>query len=194
MLWFGRLSLSPTSTYGPFGREQCGGTPFCSYGTVVGFHGSSRDYLNSIGTYTLSQPTLNGPWGGCGGASKSITDVPRRLETITIRSGWVIDSIEFTYINEDGQRHTKGPWGGDGGNKQTICLGPTEFIKEVSGTTGTYEDKVVVRSLKFVTNMCTYGPFGREQCGGTSFFSYGTVVGFHGRSGNYLDSIGTYTV
>ncbi|TVU23360.1 hypothetical protein EJB05_25720, partial [Eragrostis curvula] len=108
--------------------------------------------------------------------------------------GWVIDSLAFSYIDEAGQRRTAGPWGGFGGQEKTICLGPSEFVKEVSGTTGEYENKIVVRSLKFITNITTYGPFGREQNNGTPFSSYGTVVGFHGRSGVYLDSIGTYTI
>lgn len=187
-------------TFGPYGEQINGDNPFSSNGTVVGFHGSSRAYLDSIGTYTLihqPQPTLNGPWGGQGGNSKMITKVPQRLERITIRSGWIIDSIEFTYISQDGQRHNEGPWGGNGGDKQPeICLQPNEFITEVSGTHGTFYHHYVVRSLKFVTNFGrTHGPYGgHETNGSTSFSSYGTVVGFQGRSGIYLDSIGTYTV
>lgn len=58
----------------------------------------------------------NGPWGGCVGDAKDVIGVPQRLESITIRSGWVIDSLEFSYIGEDGNRHTRGPWGGFAGN------------------------------------------------------------------------------
>ncbi|KAL6604458.1 hypothetical protein ACP70R_042885 [Stipagrostis hirtigluma subsp. patula] len=136
----------------------------------------------------------NGPWGENVGTAKDVNGVPQRLESITIRSGWVIDSLEFSYISRDGQRHTLGPWGGFGGKEKKICLGPTEFVREVSGTVGNYEDNVVVRTLKIVTNICTYGPFGREQNNGTPFSSQGTIVGFHGYCGDYLNSIGTYTV
>jgi hypothetical protein len=117
-------------TYGPFGHERCNGTPFFSnHGTVLGFHAHCGDYLNSIGTYTPSepprscggcQPTPNGPWGGCGGSPKDIIGVPRRLESITIRSGWVIDSLAFSYVDETGQRRNAGPWGGCGGCEHTV--------------------------------------------------------------------------
>lgn len=53
----------------------------------------------------------------------------------------------------------------------------------------------VIRSLTLETNKKTYGPFGVED---GSKFSYPTVgskvVGFHGRSGWYLDAIGLHVV
>eukprot|EP00252_Welwitschia_mirabilis_P024983 TRINITY_DN7643_c0_g1_i3.p1 TRINITY_DN7643_c0_g1~~TRINITY_DN7643_c0_g1_i3.p1 ORF type:complete len:531 (-),score=50.03 TRINITY_DN7643_c0_g1_i3:307-1899(-) len=51
----------------------------------------------------------------------------------------------------------------------------------------------VIRSLTFESNLKKYGPYGVQQ--GTYFtfpVSGGMLVGFHGRSGWYLDCIGAY--
>lgn len=140
-----------------------------------------------------SLPTKIGPWGGDGGTAQNIIKASRRLESITISSGDVVDSIAFSYIDEADQKCTTDRLGGPGGSPSMIQLAPSEFVTEVSGTIsdGHYE---VVESLQFVTNIQTYGPFGTED--GTPFtFSvprYKKVVGFFGRGGSYLDAIGIY--
>lgn len=51
----------------------------------------------------------------------------------------------------------------------------------------------VIRSLTFKSNRRTFGPYGVEE--GTPFslpIEGGKIVGFKGRSGWYLDSIGCY--
>jgi hypothetical protein len=48
-------------------------------------------------------------------AAKDVVEPPKRLESITIRSGAVIDAIEFSYVDQAGQKRTAGPWGGAGG-------------------------------------------------------------------------------
>lgn len=51
----------------------------------------------------------------------------------------------------------------------------------------------VIRSLVFKSNRRTFGPYGVEE--GTPFslpIEGGQIVGFKGRSGWYLDSIGCY--
>uniref|UniRef100_A0A0D9XAK3 Jacalin-type lectin domain-containing protein n=1 Tax=Leersia perrieri TaxID=77586 RepID=A0A0D9XAK3_9ORYZ len=145
------------------------------------------------------QPVKNVQSGGAEGAIKDVIGVPIRLESITVKSGQVIDSLKFTYTATDGKTRTRGPWGGQGGypGNNEICLGPREYVMEVSGTIGEYEGQIVVRSLMFVTsNNCTYGPYGDQMNQNvTPFRSFGgKVVGFHGRCGEYLNSIGTYTL
>lgn len=72
---------------------------------------------------------------------------------------------------------------------------PDEFLTSVHGYYGSLDGwgPVFVRSLTFQSNKKTYGPFGVEQ--GT-YFSFptsgGKIVGFHGKSGWYLDAIGIY--
>lgn len=52
---------------------------------------------------------------------------------------------------------------------------------------------VITRSLTFESNMRSYGPFGVEQGANFSFpMTGGKIVGFHGKSGWFLDAIGVY--
>lgn len=72
---------------------------------------------------------------------------------------------------------------------------PNEFLTSVQGYYGPlyHGGAVCVRSLTFVSNEKTHGPFGIEL--GT-FFSYPLaghkIVGFFGRCGWFLDAIGAY--
>lgn len=138
--------------------------------------------------------TKIGPWGGNGGSPQDITEPPKRLESITISGGEVVDSIAFSYVDQAGRKHTAGPWGGSGGNPYTIQLSASEFVKEVSGTFAVYAGVNVIHSIKLVTNVKTYGPIGREK--GTPFSvpvqGNNGVAGFFGRSGKFLDAIGVY--
>lgn len=72
---------------------------------------------------------------------------------------------------------------------------PDEHLCSVIGRYDKKDQYVVVRSLTFVSNKTTYGPYGAEK--GTYFKFPSTngnnkIIGFHGRSGAYLDSIGGY--
>ncbi|KAF6998898.1 hypothetical protein CFC21_014980 [Triticum aestivum] len=139
--------------------------------------------------------TTLGPWGTQGTNKHDIQDKPARLYSVEIRYGSLIDAISFSYIDQSGQFRTAGRWGGGGGKETKIQLGPGEVVKEVSGTV----DGGFVSSLKLVTDIRTYGPFGEKR--GTSFSApvplNGHVVGFFGSSGakrDLVNSIGVYTV
>lgn len=72
---------------------------------------------------------------------------------------------------------------------------PNEFLVSMSGHYGRIDDgdPTCVVSLIFESNRKIYGPFGIQQ--GTPFSLStigGKIVGFHGRSSWYLDSIGIY--
>lgn len=74
-------------------------------------------------------------------------------------------------------------------------LGPSEFLTGVSGSIGLHNKQThAITSLKFVSNLRSYGPFGKG--GGTLFHSpmqsVGCIVGFFGRSDRYLNAIGVY--
>jgi hypothetical protein len=74
---------------------------------------------------------------------------------------------------------------------------PGEYVAQIKGTYGitpgtSGPNYASVRSLTICTNYKEYGPFGSQ--GGTPFQSdCGRIVGFHGRSGTLLDSIGCFT-
>lgn len=72
---------------------------------------------------------------------------------------------------------------------------PDEHLISISGHFGSIIEwgPLIVRSLVLESNRKRYGPFGIQQ--GTPFtfpVTGGKVVGFHGRSSFYLDSIGVY--
>lgn len=72
---------------------------------------------------------------------------------------------------------------------------PDEVLTSISGFYGPMSSggPVVIRSLTFESNQAKYGPYGFQQ--GTHFsfpMTGGRIVGFHGRYGWYLDSVGVY--
>ena len=68
---------------------------------------------------------------------------------------------------------------------------PHEYLTMVSGYIRHDFGSVVIRSLTFQTNIRMHGPFGEEKGG---FFCCtlicSKIIGFYGRSGAHLDSIG----
>ncbi|KAL6659706.1 hypothetical protein ACP70R_002535 [Stipagrostis hirtigluma subsp. patula] len=138
--------------------------------------------------------TKIGLWGGKEGSEHDITEAPKRLESVTIRSDYSIDSIEFSYVDKSGERRTAGPWGGPDGTAHKIDLGASEFVKEVSGTYNMFRGETCLTSFKLTTNTRTWGPWAVED--GTRFTitaPTGTsIVGFYARGGKYLDAIGVY--
>lgn len=142
-------------------------------------------------------PAKDGPWGGNGGRARDIKVAPQRLESVTIRSGSVVDSLAFSFKDGNGQHHTAGPWGSDGGSGNTIKLGPAEFVTQVSGTFGSFGAlSNVLTSLTLVTSCGSYGPFGKRQGSPfkTTMQSNSSIVGFFGRAGQFVDSIGVYVL
>ncbi|CAO2144161.1 unnamed protein product [Urochloa humidicola] len=136
-----------------------------------------------------------GPWGGDGGSTHDITVAPKNLKSVKVCSAVVVDALSFCYLDRNGREHSTPLWGGVGGSIRTINLGPSEFVKEVSGTYGPFPPLPnIITSLTLVTNLSSYGPFG--QPAGTTFHTRvdrtGTIVGFFGRSGTYLNAIGVY--
>ncbi|KAJ7963138.1 Jacalin-related lectin like [Quillaja saponaria] len=134
-----------------------------------------------------------GPWGGNGGTSWD-DGIFNGIREITLFYGLCIDSIRVVY-DKNGIPFTAEKHGGVGGDQSAeIKLQyPEEFLVSVSGhyCPFTYHGSPVIRSLTFMSNQRTFEPFGVEE--GIPFtFSMdgGQIVGFKGRSGWYLDSIG----
>ncbi|KAL8166090.1 hypothetical protein V2J09_007589 [Rumex salicifolius] len=135
-----------------------------------------------------------GPWGGQYGCRWD-DGAYCTIRQVVIASSAVIDSIRFEYDNK-GHSIWSDKHGGSGGKLEKIILDyPSEFLVSISGCYGSFSEQehVVVRSLFLESNRKKYGPFGITQ--GTSFslpISRGKLVGFHGRSSWFLDSIGVY--
>lgn len=81
-----------------------------------------------------------------------------------------------------------------------ICIDyPNEYLTSISGTidnSGGSFSPPMLMSLSFHTNQIRYGPYGNSDKGIP--FSYdgkdGMIVGFYGRAGKYIDSIGIYVI
>ncbi|GAV80272.1 Jacalin domain-containing protein/LRR_2 domain-containing protein [Cephalotus follicularis] len=132
-----------------------------------------------------------GPWGGNGG---TIWDdgTYSGVRGITLNYGDCIDSIRVVY-DKNGTPITADKHGGVGGSRaaEIKLQFPEEYLISVSGYYCSYGGSIVIRSLTFKSQRRTFGPFGVEV--GTPFTlttEGGQIVGFKGRSGWYLDSIG----
>ncbi|KAE8656424.1 Jacalin-related lectin 3 [Hibiscus syriacus] len=140
------------------------------------------------------KPVTVGPWGGQGGSSWD-DGVYFTIRQLVIAHGSGVDSIQIEYDNKGNSLWSK-KHGGNGGSKtDKVKLDfPDEFLTSVHGYYGSLKERgpILVRSLTFHSNKKTYGPFGIEQ--GTGFsMTKGKIVGFHGRSGWYLDAIGVHS-
>ncbi|KAD4889342.1 hypothetical protein E3N88_21415 [Mikania micrantha] len=133
------------------------------------------------------------PWGGNGGHEWD-DGVHNGVKEITLVYGRCIHSIQLTYDN-NGKHFLAEKHGGIGGTKsaQIKLQFPDEILISVNGhyCPVVYGGSSVIRSLTFKTNKRTLGPFGVEE--GTPFnfmTNGGHIVGFVGRSGWFLDSLG----
>lgn len=137
-----------------------------------------------------------GPWGGQGGMPWD-DGVYKGVKKILLTRGEAIWSIQIEY-----DRNGHSMWSAQHGTVNEACTYvikfeyPYEVLTMISGYYDyIYGDrqKRVLRSLTFQTNRAKYGPYGKEI--GTYFSSAkmeGRVVGFHGRSGHFLDAIGVH--
>uniref|UniRef100_A0ACD5URV8 Uncharacterized protein n=1 Tax=Avena sativa TaxID=4498 RepID=A0ACD5URV8_AVESA len=165
-------------------------------------------FLEDIGGTSSSNPMVEGgaevsikkmgPWGGHSGVAHDMEVLPQRLLSVVVcTDGLVVYSIEFAYIDCDGQRRTAGPWGGEGpvrGSPHRIMLGPSEFLEQIDGTIDRIVQSDILTSIRFVTSTDSYGPFGRAV--GIPFHSpapgNGSIIGFFAAAAYKVDSIGVY--
>ncbi|KAK3008753.1 hypothetical protein RJ639_015312 [Escallonia herrerae] len=137
-----------------------------------------------------------GPWGGEGGREWNY-EPSGAITKIVIGHGRIIDSIMFKGKNDDGLEEYSPKFGGHGGGTTQIGFdNPSEYLTEISLTYGTIRgvvDYTSITSLRFITNVKAYGPFGSETGTFASFPSRdGVIAGFHGRASSTLDAIGIY--
>ncbi|CAL4979542.1 unnamed protein product [Urochloa decumbens] len=145
------------------------------------------------------RPVKIGHWGGMGGQPCDLKQTPHRLvRVIVYRNACAITAIEFTYADSREHHHDEGPWGGDPDNDHTraeVIELHSGYLKEVSGTHGQVGSmRNNITSLRFVTNTNKVYAFGQSNIG-TPFevpIQDGKIVGFFGRAGDYLDSLGIY--
>ncbi|XP_022137535.1 jacalin-related lectin 3-like [Momordica charantia] len=191
-------------TYGPFGMEEGTKFSFPVMGAkIVGFHGRCGWFLDAIGLYIQPIPKNQlknfslAPCGGKGGDPWEC--VFRAIRQLVISHELWIHSIQMQYEDKNGKLVWSKKHGSrDGSSRSEVVLEfPDEYFVSVHGYYGDLHNfgnaATVIRSLTLETNRRTYGPFGVEDGTKFSFPVMGTkIVGFHGRSGWYLDAIGLY--
>ncbi|OEL16101.1 hypothetical protein BAE44_0022881 [Dichanthelium oligosanthes] len=146
----------------------------------------------------LLKPYKAGPWGtDTAGEPYDIKGTPLRLvESITVSHGDIVDAIEFSYIDQDGEKH-KEKMGGNSGSATTFTLRPSEYVIEVSGSIGSWQNvEAAIGTIKFVTNMASYGPYGLGTNATGSYSARAedgyNIAGFFGRSGRFVNKLGFY--
>ncbi|KAM7461370.1 hypothetical protein LguiA_029491 [Lonicera macranthoides] len=134
-----------------------------------------------------------GPFGGQGGEPWD-DGSHTMIRKLIIYSWPVIQSIQIEY-DDNGQSKYSEMHGRKEGIMNTVELDyPHEFLVSVSGYVNEFYSQVVFHSITLESNKRTYGPFGRE---GGKYYKFPSttgnkIIGFFGRSGYHLDSIGVY--
>ncbi len=154
----------------------------------AGCSGTVEDNANAFPSEPVDQisQALDDNVGGLGGWSfdDDGSGVVGRIQSIRIRSGQFVNSIQAVYIDQNGGVIQGPERGAGGGFEQTISFEPDEFILAVGGRAGELIDQ-----LSFVTNKKIYGPYGGN--GGNPFSFQGKVRAFRGRmSGMGLHAFG----
>ena len=134
------------------------------------------------------QPIITSAVGGNGGQPFTLK-ADSRCDVIShfyVRSGIFIDAIFIIYKRQDGSFYAR-TTGGTGGTWQVITFGINEYIRTVEARSGTFVD-----ALRIETSEQIHW-FGGN--GGTLSVVYPgasnrAVLGFHGRSGVFIDKIG----
>ncbi|KAK1660324.1 hypothetical protein QYE76_048483 [Lolium multiflorum] len=134
-----------------------------------------------------------GPCGGSGGVGRDMDmSGVYRVVMVDIKHDATIDSMRVLY-ERDGLQHWTDWWGDRDGICSKVPLDRNEYLTNVKGYVGMFNGYTCVRSLTFVSNLRSYGPFGKEE--GMPFqlpAVSGKILGFHARSGGHLDALGTY--
>lgn len=133
-----------------------------------------------------------GLWGGQGG-SPWTEGIYSDIKTILIKHGDMIDSIRLDYIirGKSTSRTVQGyQHGGTGGVETTINVAASG--SPITKVHGCADDKFL-RQLTFINEKgYQYGPYGKPIGNTFETKTSGKIVGFCGRSGQYVDALGVY--
>lgn len=177
--------------YGPYGGN--GGKSFSLQprgGIVTGFYGRSGNLLDAIGIQDALY-TYERIYFGGGDGIPLIDDMSdmKQLKRILVRSGSLIDTLQFEWINGQNEYMTGPEYGGygiKGGELHTMELQNGEYLTKITGRAGIYLDGV-----QFHTNLRSFAPLGGS--GGTPFeinLAGKQLLCFIGRYGRFIDGIG----
>lgn len=135
-----------------------------------------------------------GPSGGAGGAEWNeqarLPSIENHVAQIIVMAGDFIDGISFvnTYPNRSGLWQSY--WhGGTGGNVYPFEIPKGERLVAITGTYGEF-----VNQIQFITSSGKSSIMYGGTKGPVKYYYRAApgceIIGFHGRSGQYLDAIG----
>ena len=200
-----------TITHGPFGvvrsRALSGPEDIKFSGKILGFTGWNDYLLNAIGFY-YTQPSavkvsetfgLEGVGSAFDDGITTHTPTILRIKSLVIRHGDSVDSIQATYLLEDGSTWVAPRHGGLGGSETHIEFEDGESIIAVNAMAGIHTriNQLTFTVRKSDGSRRNCGPFGkaRPRSNGPPInirFTE-TILGFTGRSDdNGLSAIGFY--
>ncbi|CAO2835851.1 unnamed protein product [Amaranthus hypochondriacus] len=143
-----------------------------------------------------------GPYGSqCATNWSIMLEECESIKEVIIRHANIVDGIGFVILDAGGCNTIKNV-GGLGGKVSKIVLKHNEYITQISGTHGEHKGSGYERritSLRIHTNLCPvgYGPYGlaknvQNVCSFSTPLCADPIVGFFGRHGKFLDSIGIF--
>jgi hypothetical protein len=191
------LNQSGERLVGPYGTTV-GEKNFTFEGLIVGFHGKTGTLLQNLGVYYLA-PVRESKYIGHG--APDFTEHPDamfppvvKVSKITIHHGWEVYSLQMEYQLHGGGVRLGDKHGGARGNVTTITLEYGEGLVEIRGKTGGILHQTI-KQLTFISkridgSTSVHGPFGRE--GYRSFSIPGNIIGYTGRAGEALESLGAF--
>ena len=206
LIFISKNSGGIESMHGSFGGT--GGTPFSIEGYILGFRGFASSAIHGLSAYYLS-PLIksNETFGGSArtypfddNVGASIPPVVG-IKKIRVYHGWIVDSIQCTYILYGGSLYEGEQHGGPGGGLTTVTLEENEFLYRLVARTfnnGMYLDELTLYSTR-QQNSRMHDPFGDGTSGNLYEFS-GNILGFYGylvdfnQPGTAVSRIGVYTV
>ena len=115
------------------------------------------------------------------------------VHSINISSGNQIDSIQVTYLLSNGSLFHAPTHGKPSHPPINITFGTDERIVKIEGKTNNQlVDQLTITTVGPAYERRVYGPFGIT--GQIEWSLEGHIIGFFGRSGDLLDSIGVYSM
>ncbi|KAL0743318.1 hypothetical protein Bca4012_084831 [Brassica carinata] len=186
-------------TYGPYGNKSGFLLPsFEETGKqIAGFHGTSDNVLNSINVHYAPIPTVQklDAQGGTGGTEWDDGSDHDGVTNISVRTTWIgIQHVIFNYVKDGQPTQVFHGVNGGRGHKQDIAINhPDEHLVSVEGW---YDSSNTIMGIQFKTNLTIHDYMGSKfNDSGTKFtlqVQDKKIIGFHGFSIGYLNSIGAY--
>ena len=201
LIFISKNSSGIERTHGPFGGT--GVAPLSIEGYILGFRGFASSAIHGLSAYYLSPLIKSNETFGGSARNYPFDDnvdaiIPPvvGIKNITITHGYLVNSIQCTYILYGGSIFEGEQHGSPDGHLTTVTLEENDVLYELRARTfGTHLNQLTLYSIQ---NSTIYGPFGEESYAHLYEFS-GNILGFYGYLENYyflraVASIGVYTV